>query len=70
MMGLATLSFLGLGVRPPGADWGVMIASGKPSVLQGYPQESLYAGLMLVLAVTAFTVLADSIAARFERGLR
>lgn len=67
MLGIATLSFLGLGIRPPGADWGVMIADGKPSVLQGHPAESLWAGLMIIVAVMAFTVLADEITSRFER---
>lgn len=70
MLGIATLSFLGLGVRPPTADWGVMISDGKPGVLQGHPQESLYAGLMLIIAVMAFTTFADALTARFERRLR
>lgn len=68
MMGIASLSYLGLGMRPPGADWGVMIAAGQPGVIQGYPQESLYAGLALVIAITAFTVSADAIAARLDKG--
>lgn len=68
MMGIASLSYLGLGMRPPGADWGVMIASGQPGVIQGHPQESLFAGLVLVVAITAFTVSADAIAARLDKG--
>lgn len=68
MMGIASLSYLGLGMRPPGADWGVMIASGQPGVVQGYPQESLYAGLALVVAITAFTVSADAISSRLDKG--
>lgn len=67
MLGIATLSFLGLGVRPPAADWGVMISDGKPSVLQGHPAESLWAGLLLIIAVMAFTTFADALTARFDR---
>jgi peptide/nickel transport system permease protein len=70
MMGIASLSYLGLGMRPPGADWGVMISEGQGGVVQGHPQESLFAGLALVIAVTAFTVSADAIAARLDRGHR
>lgn len=67
MLGIATLSFLGLGIRPPAADWGVMISDGKASVLQGHPAESLWAGIMIIIAVMAFTVFADALTARFGR---
>lgn len=68
MMGIAALSYLGLGVRPPTADWGVMISAGQSGVLQGHPEESIFAGLALVITITAFTVSADAIAARLDRG--
>ncbi len=61
MVDLAAISFLGLGVQPPGADWGVMIASGEPSILEGHPQHSLYAGILIVLTVCAFTILGERI---------
>lgn len=59
MVDLAAISFLGLGVQPPSADWGVMIASGEPSILEGHPQQSLYAGVLIVLTVCAFTILGE-----------
>ena len=40
---LAALSFLGLGIQPPQADWGVMVSEGKTPLLQGYPLEALAA---------------------------
>src|SRR5215475_10745265 len=55
----ATVSFGGLGVQPPSADWGVMIASGEPSILEGHPQQSLYAGILIVITVCAFTILGE-----------
>jgi len=70
MLGIATLSFLGLGVRPPDADWGVMIADGKSAVLQGHPAESLWPGVLLIIAVMAFTTFADSYTARIEERTR
>jgi peptide/nickel transport system permease protein len=33
MVDLAAISFIGLGVQPPQADWGVMVATGKGGVL-------------------------------------
>jgi peptide/nickel transport system permease protein len=51
-----------LGVQPPSADWGVMVASGEPSILEGHPQQSLYAGLLIVITVCAFTILGERLA--------
>ncbi|MFE3292737.1 ABC transporter permease [Rhodococcus sp. NPDC059234] len=56
---LAAISFLGLGVQPPQADWGVMAADGQTGVLQGFPAESLTAGVALVLVIVAFNVLGE-----------
>ncbi len=67
---IAALSFLGLGVQPPDVDWGVMVAAGQTGVLQGYPTESIAAGVCIVLAVVSFIVLGQRLAqrARGERG--
>src|SRR5262249_111012 len=62
MVDLAAISFLGLGVQPPSADWGVMVASGEPAILAGHPQQSLYAGILIVITVCAFTILGERLA--------
>jgi peptide/nickel transport system permease protein len=59
---LGGLSFLGLGVQPPTADWGAMVAAGAPGLLQGYPMQTLAAGSCLVLAAVSFGVLGDRLA--------
>ncbi|HYX86648.1 MAG TPA: ABC transporter permease [Gaiellales bacterium] len=59
MIDLAGLSFLGLGVQPPTADWGVMVSAGEQAILAGHPEQSLYAGGMIVLTVCAFTLLGE-----------
>jgi peptide/nickel transport system permease protein len=59
---LGGLSFLGLGVQPPTSDWGVMVAAGAPGLLQGYPMQTLTAGVCLVLAAVSFGVLGDRLA--------
>jgi peptide/nickel transport system permease protein len=64
MIDLAALSFLGLGVQPPTADWGVMVSAGEQNILAGYPQQSLYAGGMIVITVCAFTLLGERLADR------
>jgi peptide/nickel transport system permease protein len=59
MVDLAAISFLGLGVQTPQADWGVMINEGKSSLLQGYPLVSISAVLCIVAVVAAVSFLGD-----------
>jgi peptide/nickel transport system permease protein len=66
MVDFAAISFIGLGVQPPTADWGVMVASGQAGVLQGYPLESLTAGLCIVVVVVAVNLLGERLAADSE----
>jgi peptide/nickel transport system permease protein len=69
MVDLAAISFLGLGVQPPTPDWGLMVSQGKNGILQGYPQEALFAGLAIVLTVLSFNILGDRISRFYqERG--
>jgi peptide/nickel transport system permease protein len=66
MLDLAAISFLGLGIQPPTPDWGVMAANGQPAILDGNPQQSLYAALVVVVAVVAFNLVGERLAQRFE----
>ena len=63
---LATLSYLGLGIRPPSPDWGNMIASGIQYISNGYWWEIYPAGIAIILAVVAFNLLGDGLNDRFE----
>ncbi|MEP6571811.1 MAG: ABC transporter permease [Gemmatimonadota bacterium] len=56
----AGLSFLGLGVQPPTASWGNMIASGRDTLVNA-PWVAAVPGLALVLVVLACTMLGDAI---------
>jgi len=66
MLDLAAISFLGLGIQPPSPDWGVMIAGGQPAILDGNPQQSLYAALTVVVAVVSFNLVGERLARRFR----
>jgi peptide/nickel transport system permease protein len=70
MVDLAAISFIGLGVQTPQADWGVMVSEGQTGVLQGYPAESLAAGLCIVLVVVAFNILGERLIERSQRSDR
>lgn len=68
MIELAALSFLGLGVQPPQADWGLMVSNGQQSLLKGYPAESIIAGLSIVLTVAAFGYVGEKLGGRAAAG--
>lgn len=70
LIDLAALSYLGLGVQPPAADWGVMVSEGQASVLRGAPQQALWAGAAIVLAVVAFNLIGEGFAERIARRRR
>jgi peptide/nickel transport system permease protein len=64
MLDVAAISFLGLGVQPPTAEWGLMVANGKPAIVDGHPAQSLYAALTIVIAVVVFNVLGERVSQR------
>jgi peptide/nickel transport system permease protein len=61
LIDLAALSFLGLNVQPPTADWGVMV-NNEAALLQGHPLQVFYPCLLIVLCVTAVTYLGNRLA--------
>jgi len=65
----ATLSFLGLGPRPPTATWGSMISDGT-SVLQRAPWVVLFPGLAITLTVLGFSLLGDGLRDALDVRLR
>ena len=56
----AGLSFIGLGVQPPHADWGKMIAEGQ-NALQDAPWVAAFPGLCIFAVAAAFNIVADSV---------
>lgn len=56
----ATLSFLGLGIQPPLASWGVMIKDGN-EYLMFAPWMSVWPGVFLLITMMAFNLLGDGL---------
>lgn len=56
----ATLSFLGLGVQPPDASWGQMIAASQP-FLESQPIYSIAPGIVIIITVMSFNLLGDAL---------
>jgi peptide/nickel transport system permease protein len=61
---LAGLSFLGLGARPPAAEWGSMISEASQYFNQWW--LAVVPGLAIVTVVVAFNVLGDALRDRLD----
>ena len=55
---VAALSFLGLGVQPPTAEWGSMLAAERNQVFTAF-HLVLFPGLLIMINVLAFNLLGD-----------
>jgi peptide/nickel transport system permease protein len=67
---IAALSFLGLGIKPPTAEWGIMVAYGAPYIMTGVWHVSLFPGLFIFISVLAFNLIGDGIRDLLERKVR
>jgi len=56
----AALSFLGLGVQPPTASWGLMISTGRDYLLEA-PHIATFPGLAIAVTVLGFNLFADGL---------
>jgi peptide/nickel transport system permease protein len=56
----SSLSFLGLGIAPPAASWGNMLANAQDLVFSA-PMAAVWPGLAILLAVAACTLVADGL---------
>jgi peptide/nickel transport system permease protein len=61
ILNAAGLSFIGLGVRPPEPEWGIMVAEGANFIVSGEWWMALFPGLALMLAVFTFNLLGDGL---------
>jgi peptide/nickel transport system permease protein len=61
ILNAAGLSFIGLGVRPPQAEWGIMVAEGATHIISGEWWVALFPGAALMLAVFCFNLLGDGL---------
>jgi peptide/nickel transport system permease protein len=61
ILNAAGLSFLGLGVRPPTAEWGIMVADGAALIVSGAWWVSMFPGLALMLTVLCFNLMGDGL---------
>jgi peptide/nickel transport system permease protein len=61
ILNAAGLSFIGLGVRPPTAEWGIMVAEGAAFMVSGEWWIAFFPGAALMIAVFCFNLLGDGL---------
>ncbi|MEM7533283.1 MAG: ABC transporter permease [Chloroflexota bacterium] len=61
LLTIAGLSFLGLGIQPPTADWGVMVNDGRAYVQSGRWWIGLFPGLAIFVTTLSFNLLGDGV---------
>jgi peptide/nickel transport system permease protein len=66
---LASLSYLGLGVQPPAAEWGAIVASGQTIMFSSWWVSTL-PGLVIVLVGVGFSLIGDGLADLFGSDVR
>lgn len=59
------LSFLGLGIQPPAADWGTMVSDGRVA-LKTAPHITIFPGILIGLVSLAFNFLGDGLTAMLD----
>lgn len=65
MLHISGLSFLGLGVKAPTPEWGIMISDAKDFIFTR-PELILYPGLMIFITVASFNVVGDYLRDKFD----
>jgi peptide/nickel transport system permease protein len=61
ILNAAGLSFIGLGVRPPTPEWGIMVAEGAADMVSGKWWIAFFPGAALMIAVFCFNLLGDGL---------
>ena len=61
ILNAAGLSFIGLGVRPPTPEWGIMVSEGASYIISGEWWTFVFPGAALMLAVFCFNLLGDGL---------
>ena len=69
IIGEATLSFLGLGIRPPAPSLGIMLSDAQQYIYRS-PAAAVVPGLMIVIICLAFNLFGDALRDALDAGAR
>ena len=60
ILSISGYSFLGLGIQPPNAEWGMMLSEARNAILS-HPEQMLAPGFAIIIVCLAFAFLGDSL---------
>lgn len=60
ILAIASMSFLGLGAKPPTPEWGSMLSSGQ-TFIRDYPYITFFPGMAIVLTVLSLNLMGDGL---------
>ncbi len=69
ILNVAALGFLGMGARPPMAEWGTMLADAR-AFIESHPWLVTAPGLCILIVILSFNILGDHMRDRFDPKLR
>lgn len=69
IFGEAYLSYIGLGIQPPGTSWGALSSAGQQK-LMFYPHQLFFPSLLIVLTILAFHLIGDGLTDALDPKLR
>ena len=58
ILNISAISFIGLGVQAPTAEWGLMLSEAK-NVMTQHPMQMVFPGIAILIVVAAFNMLGD-----------
>ena len=61
ILNVAGLAYLGIGIHPPTAEWGVMVSEGAANMLTGQWWTAFFPGLMIAVTVMALHFIGDDL---------
>jgi peptide/nickel transport system permease protein len=61
ILNAAGLSFIGLGVRAPEAEWGIMVSDGAANIFSGEWWMFVFPGAILMIAILTFSLVGDAL---------
>lgn len=59
ILNIAGLAFLGVGVQPPTAEWGIMVSDGSSDIVRGIWWPSVVPGALIVIAAAGLHLIGD-----------
>lgn len=65
ILSAASLSFIGMGIMPPEAEWGQMLSEGR-AYIRNYPHITLFPGIAIALTILVLNIVGDGLRDAFD----